>query len=610
MCGIVGYVGDKFVDSLLVAGLERLEYRGYDSAGIATLNQGKLKIKKTAGKIQLLKEKLKEDPLGGELGIGHTRWATHGEPTLENAHPHTDCRKEIAVIHNGIIENFEPLRQKLITEGHVFETDTDTEIIAHLIEKFLEDDLHLAVRKSLKFLKGSYALAVISRKDPDKIVVARWESPLVIGMGKDENSLASDVGAILNLTSRIIFLEDGETATITKNEVKVFSKDGSLIKKRVKKLKWEILRGPKKDGYRHFMLKEIHEQPNIIRHVLKRRISRDKNDLYFENINLSEEKISKIDRIIIQACGTSWHVGLVGKYLFEKHLCLHTEVDISSEFRYRNPVAGGDTLVMAISQSGETADTLAGIRLAKSKFLQVLSLCNTIESTIARESEGVIYVYAGPEIGVASTKAYTAELLALFLLTISWGILRNSISREKARKMIGELEKIASAMEELLDNQKEIYECAQKFYQAHSFLFLGRSFNYPTALEGALKLKEISYIHAEGYAAGEMKHGPIALVDQKMPVVCIALKDSVYEKMVSNIREVKARNGKVIVVATKGDDQIRKYADHTIFIPPIAEEFSPILAVIPLQLLAYHIAIKRGCHVDQPRNLAKSVTVE
>ncbi len=610
MCGIVGYVGDKFVDSLLVAGLERLEYRGYDSAGIATLNRGRLKIKKTAGKIQLLKEKLKEDPLDGELGIGHTRWATHGEPTTGNAHPHTDCRGEIAVIHNGIIENFQLLRDKLIKEGHIFKTDTDTEIIAHLIEKFLKDDLHLAVRKSLKFLKGSYALAVISRKDPNEIVAARWESPLVIGMGKKENFLASDVGAILNLTSRIIFLEDGETATIAKNEVKVFGKGGRLIKKRVKRLKWEILRGPKKDGYRHFMLKEIHEQPNIIRYVLKRRISRDKNDLYFENINLSEKKISKIDRIIIQACGTSWHVGLVGKYLFEKHLRLHTEVDISSEFRYRNPVAGGDTLVMAISQSGETADTLAGIRLAKSKFIQVLSLCNTIESTIARESDGVIYVYAGPEIGVASTKAYTAELLALFLLTISWGILRDSISREKARKMIGELEKIPSALEELLDNQKEIHECAQKFYQTPNFLFLGRSFNYPTALEGALKLKEISYIHAEGYAAGEMKHGPIALVDEKMPVVCIALKDSVYEKMVSNIREVKARNGKVIAVATKGDDQIIKYADHTIFIPPIAEEFSPILAVIPLQLLAYHIAIKRGCHVDQPRNLAKSVTVE
>jgi glucosamine--fructose-6-phosphate aminotransferase (isomerizing) len=610
MCGIVGYVGDKFVDSLLVAGLERLEYRGYDSAGIATLNGGRLRIKKTPGKIQLLKEKLKEDPLGGELGIGHTRWATHGEATLENAHPHTDCRGEIAVIHNGIIENFEKLREKLITEGHIFKTDTDTEVIAHLIEKFLEDDLHLAVRKSLKFLKGSYALAIISRKDPDKIAVARWESPLVIGMGKNENFLASDVGAILNLTSRIIFLEDGQTATITKNEVKVFGKGGRLIKKRVKRLKWQILRGPKKDGYRHFMLKEIHEQPDIIHHVLQKRISRDRSDLYFENINLSEEKISNIDRIIIQACGTSWHAGLVGKYLFEKHLRLHTEVDISSEFRYRNPVAGGDTLVMAISQSGETADTLAGIRLAKSKFLQVLSLCNTVESTIARESDGVIYVYAGPEVGVASTKAYTAELLALFLLTINWGVLRNSISREKARKMIEQLEKIPPAMDELLDNQKDIHECAQKFYQAHNFLFLGRSFNYPTALEGALKLKEISYIHAEGYAAGEMKHGPIALVDEKMPVVCIALKDSVYEKMTSNIREVKARKGKVIAVATKGDSQIEKYADYTIFIPPIAEEFSPILAAIPLQLLAYHIAIKRGCHVDQPRNLAKSVTVE
>ncbi|MFQ6065919.1 MAG: glutamine--fructose-6-phosphate transaminase (isomerizing) [bacterium] len=610
MCGIVGYVGDKFVDSLLVAGLERLEYRGYDSAGIATLKGGKLKIKKTPGKIQLLKEKLKEDPLGGEVGIGHTRWATHGEVTLENAHPHTDCREEIAVIHNGIIENFESLREKLITEGHAFKTDTDTEVIAHLIEKFLKGDLHSAVRKCLRFLKGSYALAVISRRDPDRIVAARWESPLVIGMGKKENFLASDVGAVLNLTSRIIFLEDGQTATITKNEVKVFGKDGRLTKKRAKRLKWEILRGPKKDGYRHFMLKEIHEQPNIVRRVLKSRISRDKRQLYFENINLSEEKISKIDRIIIQACGTSWHAGLVGKYLFEKHLRIHTEVDISSEFRYRNPVAGGDTLVMAISQSGETADTLAGIRLAKSKFLQVLSLCNTVESTIARESDGVLYVYAGPEVGVASTKAYTAELFSLFLLTISWGMLKNTISRKKARKMIEELEKIPSAMEELLDNQKEIHECAQNFYQAHSFLFLGRSFNYPTALEGALKLKEISYIHAEGYAAGEMKHGPIALVDEKMPVVCIAMKDSVYEKMVSNIREVKARKGKVIAVGTKGDRQIEKYADHTIYIPPIAEEFSPILAAIPLQLLAYHIAIKRGCHVDQPRNLAKSVTVE
>jgi len=610
MCGIVGYIGDKFVDSLLIAGLERLEYRGYDSAGIATLNKGKLKIKKEAGKIQLLKQILKEEPLGGELGIGHTRWATHGEPTSKNAHPHTDCQSEIAVVHNGIIENYEELREKLIQEGHIFNTDTDTEVIAHLIEKYLKNNLLLAVQKTLKFLKGSYALAVISRKDPDKIVVSRWESPLIIGIGKRENFLASDVSAILNLTSKMIFLEDGQTGLITRNEIKIFDRQDNPIKKRVKQLKWEIFRGPKKDGYRHFMLKEIHEQPDIIRDVLQRRVSQNREEIYFENINISNEKLVKINRIIIQACGTSWHAGLVGKYLFENYLRLHTEVDISSEFRYRNPVAGGDTLVMAISQSGETADTLAGIRLAKSKFLQVLSLCNSIESTIARESEGVIYVYAGPEVGVASTKAYTAELLALFLFTIRWGILRNSLSPEEAKKMIEELKKIPSSMNELLDDQKDIHECAQQYYQAHNFLFLGRSFNYPTALEGALKLKEISYIHAEGYAAGEMKHGPLALVDERMPVVCIALRDSVYKKMISNIQEVKARKGKVIAIATRGDEEIKKYADHCIFIPPIREEFSPILAVLPLQLLAYHIAIKRGCHVDQPRNLAKSVTVE
>lgn len=476
MCGIVGYTGDKFVDSLLIAGLERLEYRGYDSAGIATLNKGKLRIKKRSGKIQLLKQILKEEPLGGELGIGHTRWATHGEPTNKNAHPHTDCHSDLAIVHNGIIENCEELQQELIQEGHTFTTDTDTEIIAHLVEKYLKNDLLSAVQKTLKLLKGSYALAIISRKDPDKIIISRWESPLIIGLGKGENFLASDVSAILNLTSKIIFLEDGQVGLITRNEVKVFDQQGNRIKKRVRQLKWEVFRGPKKDGYHHFMLKEIHEQPTVIRNVLQRRISPNREKIYFENINISNKKLARIDRIIIQACGTSWHAGLVGKYLFESYLRVHTEVDISSEFRYRNPVAGGDTLVMAISQSGETADTLAGIRLAKSKFLQVLSLCNSIESTIARESEGVIYVYAGPEIGVASTKAYTAELLALFLLTISWGVLRKSLSPEKAREMIEELEKIPSYMNELLDNQKDIRECAQQYYQVQNFLFLGRSF--------------------------------------------------------------------------------------------------------------------------------------
>jgi len=610
MCGIVGYIGDKAVDTLLIVSLERLEYRGYDSAGMATLNGGKLGIRKQVGKIQILKEILKKKPLEGQLGIAHTRWATHGEPTTENAHPHTGCKNEVALVHNGIIENYAELRDELLKEGHILRTDTDTEVIAHLVEKHLNKSLLVAVQKAVKRLEGSYALAVISIKDPDKIVVARYRSPLVIGIGKNENFVASDASALLHLTSNMIFMEDGQVGFIAKRRVKVLDREGRPVEKKVKIVKWHLLGGPQKDGYRHFMLKEIHEQPVIIRNTLQRRISQRTERIYFEHTSITEEKLPSISRVIIQACGTSWHAGLVGKYLFEKYLRLHTEVDLSSEFRYRMPVVRGDTLVMAISQSGETADTLAGIRLAKSMFLDVLSLCNTIESTIARESDGVIYAFAGSEIGVASTKAYTAELLALFLLTIHWGTLKGMLSKEEAHQMVEELKKIPYYVEEMLDNQKEVLECAERYYQSSNFLFLGRRFNYPTALEGALKLKEISYIHAEGYAAGEMKHGPLALVDEKMPVVCIAPKDSVYQKMISNIREVKARKGKVIAIATRGDEEITRLVDHTIFIPPIREEFSPILTVIPLQLFAYHVAIKRGCHVDQPRNLAKSVTVE
>ena len=610
MCGIVGYIGDKAVDTLLIVSLERLEYRGYDSAGMATLNGGKLGIRKQVGKIQILKEILKKKPLEGQLGIAHTRWATHGEPTTENAHPHTGCKNEVALVHNGIIENYAELRDELLKEGHILRTDTDTEVIAHLVEKHLNKSLLVAVQKAVKRLEGSYALAVISIKDPDKIVVARYRSPLVIGIGKNENFVASDASALLHLTSNMIFMEDGQVGFIAKRRVKVLDREGRPVEKKVKIVKWHLLGGPQKDGYRHFMLKEIHEQPVIIRNTLQRRISQRTERIYFEHTSITEEKLPSISRVIIQACGTSWHAGLVGKYLFEKYLRLHTEVDLSSEFRYRMPVVRGDTLVMAISQSGETADTLAGVRLAKSMFLDVLSLCNTIESTIARESDGVIYAFAGSEIGVASTKAYTAELLALFLLTIHWGTLKGMLSKEEAHQMVEELKKIPYYVEEMLDNQKEVLECAERYYQSSNFLFLGRRFNYPTALEGALKLKEISYIHAEGYAAGEMKHGPLALVDEKMPVVCIAPKDSVYQKMISNIREVKARKGKVIAIATRGDEEITRLVDHTIFIPPIREEFSPILTVIPLQLFAYHVAIKRGCHVDQPRNLAKSVTVE
>ncbi|TET29968.1 glutamine--fructose-6-phosphate transaminase (isomerizing) [Candidatus Aerophobetes bacterium] len=610
MCGIVGYVGDKAVDTLLIVSLERLEYRGYDSAGIATLNGGKLGIRKQVGKIQVLKEILKEEPLEGQLGIAHTRWATHGEPSTENAHPLTDCKSEVAVVHNGIIENYTEIKKELLREGHIFRTQTDTEVIAHLIEKHLNKNLLVAVQKAVKRLEGSYALAVISIKDPDRIVVARYRSPLVIGVGRNENFVASDASAILNLTSNMIFMEDGQIGFITRRRIKILDREGKPQEKKVKIVKWHLLGGPQRDGYRHFMLKEIHEQPVVIRNVLQRRVSQDAKRIYFEHTNITKEKLLNIGRVIIQACGTSWNAGLVGKYLFEKYLRLPTEVDLSSEFRYRMPVVRGDTLVMAISQSGETADTLAGIRLAKSMFLDVLSLCNTIESTIARESDGVIYVFAGPEIGVASTKAYTAELLALFLLTIYSGRLKGTLSEEEAMRMLEELKKIPYYMEEMLDNQKEVLECAEKYYQSSNFLFLGRKFNYATALEGALKLKEISYIHAEGYAAGEMKHGPLALVDERMPVVCIAPKDSVYQKMISNIQEVKARRGKVIAIATRGDEEITKLVDHTIFIPPIREEFSPILTVIPLQLFAYHVAMKRGCHVDQPRNLAKSVTVE
>lgn len=610
MCGIVGYVGDKAVDTLLIVSLERLEYRGYDSAGIATLNGGKLEIRKQVGKIQVLKEIIKEEPLEGQLGIAHTRWATHGEPSTENAHPLTDCKSEVAVVHNGIIENYTEIREELLREGHIFRAQTDTEVIVHLIEKHLNKNLLVAVQKAVKRLEGSYALAVISIKDPGRIVVAQYRSSLVIGVGRNENFVASDASAILNLTSNMIFMEDGQIGFITRRRIKILNREGKPQEKKVKIVKWHLLGGPQRDGYRHFMLKEIHEQPLVIRNVLQRRVSQDAKRIYFEHTNITKEKLLNIGRVIIQACGTSWNAGLVGKYLFEKYLRLHTEVDLSSEFRYRMPVVRGDTLVIAISQSGETADTLAGIRLAKSMFLDVLSLCNTIESTIARESDGVIYVFAGPEIGVASTKAYTAELLALFLLTIYSGRLKGTLSEEEAMRMLEELKKIPYYMEEMLDNQKEVLECAEKYYQSSNFLFLGRKFNYATALEGALKLKEISYIHAEGYAAGEMKHGPLALVDERMPVVCIAPKDSVYQKMISNIQEVKARRGKVIAIATRGDEEITKLVDHTIFIPPIREEFSPILTVIPLQLFAYHVAIRRGCHVDQPRNLAKCVTVE
>jgi len=608
MCGIVGYVGGKDIDSVLLVGLERLEYRGYDSAGVASILDGELLVRKKQGKLRVLDESLRLNPLGGTIGIGHTRWATHGDPNEQNAHPHTDCKSTIAVVHNGIIENYAEIKNRLQKEGHVFASDTDTEVIPHLIEKHFNGDLKQAVTSALKEVEGAYAIAVIAESAPNTMVVARHGSPLIIAIGNGENFIASDVPAILPHTKNVIYLEDGQVASITRHEVKIWNLDGEEVVPEVKKIEWEadIL---DKGGYDYYMLKEIHEQPSILEAVLNRRLS-PSGDVHFENIGLTKQEFANLGRIIIQACGTSWHAGLIGKLLLEELLRLHTEADISSEFRYRNPVAGGDTLIMAITQSGETADTLESIRIAKSKFLKVLSICNVMGSSIARESDGVIYIHAGPEIGVASTKAFTAQLIALALFTIYLGGIKWTISDEVRNEMIEELRAIPEKMRSILARADEIEALADKYAHVPNFLFLGRGYNYPIALEGALKLKEISYIHATGYPAGEFKHGPIALVDEETPTVAVATQGPVYRKMVSNICEVRARKGKVIAVATEGDGEITECADDILYVPPSCDRFSPMLTVIPLQLFAYYVAVKRGCDVDKPRNLAKSVTVE
>jgi len=608
MCGIVGYVGNKHIDSVLLVGLERLEYRGYDSAGIASILDGELLVRKREGRLRVLDESLRLNPLGGNIGIGHTRWATHGDPNEQNAHPHTDCKSTIAVVHNGIIENYAELKNKLQREGHVFGSDTDTEVIPHLIEKYLRGDLTQAVISALKEVDGAYAIAVISECSPDTIVVARHGSPLIIGIGNGENFIASDIPAILPHTKNVVYLKDGEVASITRNSVRAWSLQGEEVAPEVKKVEWEadLL---DKGGYDYYMLKEIHEQPAILESVMNRRVS-PSGEILFENIRLAKQELADLGRVIIQACGTSWHAGLVGKLLLEEHVRLHTEADISSEFRYRNPVAGGDTLIIAISQSGETADTLESLRKAKSKFLKVLSICNVMGSSIARESDSVIYIHAGPEIGVASTKAFTAQLMALALLTIYLGGIKWTIGDELKKEMFEELRAIPDKMRTVLGRANEIEGLADKYAHVQNFMFLGRGYNYPVALEGALKLKEISYIHATGYPAGEFKHGPIALVDEETPTVCLATQGPVYRKMVSNICEVRARKGQVIAIATEGDQEITEWADDVVYVPPCCDRFYPMLAVIPLQLLAYYIAVKRGCDVDKPRNLAKSVTVE
>jgi glucosamine--fructose-6-phosphate aminotransferase (isomerizing) len=608
MCGIVGYIGERDAVPILLDGLRRLEYRGYDSAGISTIDKGKLSLRRSVGKLVNLEENLAKNPMDGKVGIGHTRWATHGKPSEQNAHPHRV--NGIVVVHNGIIENYLELKKELAQNGNVFTSDTDTEVIAHLIDKYYEGDIEEAVRNALNRIIGAYAIGVICESEPDKLVAARKHSPLAIGLGKGEFFIASDIPAILGHTREVFFLEDGEMAVLTREGVKITDLAGKLRSKEIKKVLWNLVMA-EKSGYKHFMLKEIYEQPRAIWDTFRGRISEDTgNIILLENMEIDEESIKGLEKIFIVACGTSWHAALVGKYIIEELSGIPVEIDIGSEFRYRDPLIDEKALLIAISQSGETADTIAAIEEAKKKGAKIISICNVMDSTITRESDEVIYTHAGPEIGVASTKAFTTQIVALYQLAILLGRLKKTLSDEKARELIKDLVKIPEQVESILDQDEYIEEISRIYSDRNDFLYLGRGINYPIALEGALKLKEISYIHAEGYPAGEMKHGPIALIDESMPIVVIAPKDRTYEKIVSNIEEVKARDGIVVALTTEGNQALEDKANHTLFIPATSYYLEPILYVIPLQLLAYHIAVRRGCDVDQPRNLAKSVTVE
>ncbi len=623
MCGIVGYVGKKSVVPVILEGLRRLEYRGYDSAGIAVAGNGDgLDIRRAEGKLRNLEEAIRLKPLHGTYGIGHTRWATHGRPTEENAHPHRDCTGKIVVVHNGIVENYLSLKKKLTEEGHKFTTETDTEIIAHLVEKYSQPangqrpSLENAVRKTVKDLSGVFALAVISADDPNKIVAARNGPPAVIGLGDHEYFVASDVPAILHHTRDIFFLGDGEMAVVTPDGVQLTDFDGKPVVRQVQHVTWDPILA-EKGGFKHFMLKEIYEQPRAVRDTTLGRVSQDTGRIFLEHMEISEAEFRAASKINIIACGTSWHAGQAGKFMIETLARVPVEVDYASEWRYRKPIVDPDTITLVISQSGETADTIAAQREAKAKGSKTLAICNVVGSMITREAAGTIYTHAGPEIGVASTKAFTGQLTALYIFAMYLAQVRGVMALEQSRAAMLELTRIPGKLETILTHDDACDELAKRYQKVHDFLFLGRGIHYPIALEGALKLKEISYIHAEGYPAGEMKHGPNALIDENLPVVVIATRDVNnpdavlrYEKTISNLKEVKARSGVVIALATEGDEEIKEAADHVLYIPPAPEELSPILEIVPLQLLAYHIAVRRGCDVDQPRNLAKSVTVE
>jgi len=624
MCGIVGYVGKKPVVPVIIDGLRRLEYRGYDSAGIAVCGNGEgLQIRRAEGKLRNLEEVIRLKPLDGTYGIGHTRWATHGRPSEENAHPHRDCTGKIVVVHNGIVENYVALKKKLIEEGHRFTTETDTEVIAHLVENYFiklnnghRASLEEAVRKSVSQLSGVFALGVIAVDEPDKIVAARNGPPVVIGLGKDEFFVASDVPAILYHTRDLFFLGDGDLAVITPAGVQLTDFNGKPVVRQVQHVTWDPIQA-EKGGFKHFMLKEIYEQPRAVRDTTLGRISQETGHIFLDEMEVSEAEFKAAKKINIAACGTSWHAAQAGKFMIERLARVPVEVDYASEWRYRDPIIGADTLTMVISQSGETADTIAAQREAKAKGSKTLAICNVVGSMITREAAGTIYTHAGPEIGVASTKAFTAQLTALYLFALYLAETRGTMPPEQAQKAVYELTCLPGKLEHILTRDEECEHLAKLYVRAQDFLFLGRGIHYPIALEGALKLKEISYIHAEGYPAGEMKHGPNALIDENLPVVIIATRDVNdelsslrYEKTMSNLKEVKARSGVVIALATEGDEEIKEAADHVLYVPPAPEELLPILEIVPLQLLAYHIAVRRGCDVDQPRNLAKSVTVE
>ncbi len=609
MCGIVGYIGPKQASPFLIEGLTKLEYRGYDSAGIAVFDGSEIQIEKSVGRLGILEKKLEKKDLTGSLGIGHTRWATHGRPSDVNSHPHTDCTGKFVVVHNGIIENYLHLKEKLIAKGHVFTSETDTEVVAHLVEEHYDGDFEAAVKKVLAEIEGSYALVFMTQYEPDKIICTKQDNPLVIGLGEGENFIASDIPAIISRTRRTYILSDGEMAIVTKDSVWVQNRQGVPVTKKVFEVHWDA-EAAEKGGYEHFMIKEIYEQPKAIRETMSGRLAKDDTHINFDELKWTKGEVAAFKKVVIVACGTAYHAGIVGKYYLENLARIPVEVDVASEFRYRSPLVDESTLAIVISQSGETLDTLAALKEAKRLGAKTLAITNVVGSSISREADYVAYTWAGPEIAVASTKAYTTQLISMCMLAIYMGGLKGTLSPERSMELIKGLRNLPGQVHEMLEDVEPIKTFAQQYGFNEDVFFIGRSLDYAVALEGSLKLKEISYIHAEAYAAGELKHGTLALIIEGVPVIALATQHDVYEKTLSNIKEVKARDAVVIGVALKGDEEIKKYVDHTIYIPDADKFLAPILAVVPLQLLAYYAAITRGCDVDKPRNLAKSVTVE